>query len=49
MPVTKATTKKAAKTAKKPAPKTVKKVTLDDVWANFDRIQKAHEETRESP
>jgi hypothetical protein len=37
--------KKTAKTAaKKPVPKTAKKVTLDDVWANFDRIQKAHAE-----
>jgi hypothetical protein len=44
MPITKAPVKKAKKTASKPASKTVRKVTLDDVWANFDKIQKAHEE-----
>ncbi|MDR1909686.1 MAG: hypothetical protein LBQ35_07215 [Spirochaetaceae bacterium] len=44
MPTARGTTKKAAKsTAKKPAPKAAKKVTLDDVWANFDRFQKDHE------
>jgi hypothetical protein len=36
--------KKPVKSAKKPAPKTAKKVTLDDVWATIDRIGKAHEE-----
>jgi hypothetical protein len=35
-----ATTKKAAKTVKKPASKADKKVTLDDVWAGFDRFQR---------
>jgi hypothetical protein len=45
MPVAKAPAKKTAKSAaRKPAPKAAKKVTLDDVWANFDRIQKVHEE-----
>jgi uncharacterized protein YukE len=34
------TTKNAAKTSKKPAPKAAKKVTMDDVWAGFDRFQK---------
>ncbi|MDR0551434.1 MAG: hypothetical protein LBG72_05400 [Spirochaetaceae bacterium] len=29
---------------RKPAAKTAKKVTLDDVWATIDRIGKAHEE-----
>ena len=35
-------------TTKKPAGKTVKKVTLDDINANFERIQKAHEETEKA-
>jgi predicted nuclease with TOPRIM domain len=34
----------AKRTAKKPAPKKAKKVTLEDVWATIDRIGKAHEE-----
>jgi glutamyl-tRNA reductase len=35
-------------TAKKPTGKAVKKVTLDDINANFERIQKAHEETEKA-
>jgi vacuolar-type H+-ATPase subunit H len=38
------TTKKAAKTAKKPA----QKVTMDDIWAGFDRFQKGMDEIREA-
>jgi hypothetical protein len=39
-----AKTQKAAKTVKKPALKTAKKVTLEDVWATINRIGIAHEE-----
>jgi hypothetical protein len=35
----------AAKTAKKPAPKRAKKITLDDVWKIIHEIGKAHKET----
>jgi hypothetical protein len=45
MPTAKTTTKKAAKTAKEPALKTSKKVTLDDVWVIIKEIGKAHKET----
>jgi hypothetical protein len=45
MPAVKASTKKTVKTAaRKSAPKTAKKVTLDDVWATIDEIGKAHKE-----
>jgi hypothetical protein len=44
MPAAKTTTKKTVKSARKPAQKMAKKVTLDDVWATIDRIGKAHEE-----
>jgi hypothetical protein len=43
-----ATTKKDAKTAKKPAPKAIKKVTMEDIWAGFDRFQKKMDEEREA-
>jgi hypothetical protein len=43
-----ATTKKAAKTAKKPVSKVTKKVTIDDVWAGFDRFQKGMDEFRKT-
>jgi hypothetical protein len=43
-----ATTKKDAKTAKKPTPKAAKKVTMDDIWAGFDRFQKEMDEEREA-
>ena len=47
MPQTKV--KKPDKTAvKKPTVKKVKKITLDDINANFERIQKAHEETEKT-
>lgn len=42
MPRSKATTKT---TTKKPASKTAKKATLDDVWATIAEINKAHKET----
>jgi hypothetical protein len=42
------TTKKAAKTAQKPAPKVAKRITMDDIWAGFDRFQKGMEEIREA-
>jgi hypothetical protein len=45
MPVAKAA-KKPAKPAKKSAPKTAKKVTLDDEW--FERFQKGMDEIREA-
>jgi hypothetical protein len=55
MPVSKATTKKTVKTAKKPAPKTANKARLDAMEANYDRLQKiieeigmAHRETEKS-
>jgi hypothetical protein len=35
----------AKKTTRKPAPKTTRKVTLEDVWATIDEIGKAHRET----
>jgi hypothetical protein len=44
MPVSKATTQKTQKTAKKPAQKTAKRMTQADIEANFDRIQKIIEE-----
>jgi prefoldin subunit 5 len=44
MPTAKATTKKPAK----PAPKTAKKVTLDDVWAIIAEIGKAHKKTEKT-
>jgi ribosome-binding ATPase YchF (GTP1/OBG family) len=44
MPVSKTTTKKAAKAVAKAAPKTAKRVTQDDIEANFERIQKTLEE-----
>jgi hypothetical protein len=43
-----ATTPKDAKTAKKPVPKAAKKVTMDDIWAGFDRFQKGMDEIREA-
>jgi hypothetical protein len=43
MPV-KTAVKKKAKTAKKPVNKTPKKVTWDDIEANFERIQKSQDE-----
>ena len=47
MPQTKV--KKPNKTAvKKPTVKKAKKITLDDINANFERIQKAHEETEKT-
>jgi hypothetical protein len=42
MPIAKA--KKPGKTARKPAPKTAKKVTLDDVWATMRELQELHKE-----
>jgi predicted AAA+ superfamily ATPase len=39
-----ATTKKASKTAAK----TAKKVTIDDVWAGFARLEKLHKETEKA-
>ncbi|GHV95223.1 hypothetical protein AGMMS50293_15430 [Spirochaetia bacterium] len=45
MPTAKVVTKKSTKTAKKPIPKTAKKITLDDVWASIHEISKAHKET----
>jgi hypothetical protein len=39
------TTKKTTKSAKEPALKTAKKVTLDDVWVTIKEIGKAHKET----
>jgi diadenosine tetraphosphate (Ap4A) HIT family hydrolase len=45
MPATKATAKKTVKTtAAKPAKKAAKKVTIDDVWAGFERLEKFHED-----
>ncbi|MDR1655511.1 MAG: hypothetical protein LBR96_05880 [Treponema sp.] len=46
MPVTKTTAKKAVKTAaaSKPVKKTARKVTIDDVWAGFERLEKSQEE-----
>jgi hypothetical protein len=37
-------TKTAAKKAAKPAPKTARKVTIDDVWAGFERLEKLQED-----
>jgi F0F1-type ATP synthase membrane subunit b/b' len=48
MPTAKATTKKAVKSAGKPAQKAVKKVTLDDVWATIAEIAQAHKETEKT-
>jgi hypothetical protein len=44
MPVAKGNAKKTA-TDRKPARKTTKKVTFDDVWASLNRLEKLHEET----
>jgi exonuclease VII large subunit len=46
MPVAKAAAKKTA-AVRKPAPKTAKKVTFDDVWVGLDRLEKLHEKLRE--
>jgi hypothetical protein len=48
MPVTKTPVKKTAKTAKKPASKTVKKVTRDEFWAGMDELRKLHAETEKT-
>ncbi|GHT60186.1 hypothetical protein FACS1894109_17470 [Spirochaetia bacterium] len=45
MPTVKTATKKTLKTAKKPAPKATKKVTLDDVWVTMRELQELHKET----
>ncbi|MDR1638035.1 MAG: hypothetical protein LBR93_11955 [Treponema sp.] len=45
MPAARTTTKGTVKTAKEPALKKAKKVTLDDVWATINEIGKAHKET----
>jgi hypothetical protein len=46
-PATKTAAKKKAAAARKPAPKTAKKVTFEDVWAGLDRLEKLHEKLRE--
>jgi hypothetical protein len=46
MPTAKTATKKNSKTVKKPAPKSVKKVTVDDVWETINEIGKALKETQ---
>jgi hypothetical protein len=46
MPAIKTTAKKAA--TLKPTPKTVKKVTLEDVWRTIDEVAKAHKETEKA-
>jgi predicted RNA-binding protein Jag len=45
MATAKTVTKKTVKTARKPASKTTKKVTLDDVWETIREIGVAHKET----
>jgi hypothetical protein len=48
MATAKTATKKTAKIVKKPAPKTTKKVTLDDVWATMRELQELHKETEKA-
>jgi hypothetical protein len=52
MPTTKVTTKRSAKTAKKPTPEAAKKVFIDDRWEaiekGFMELQKLHKETEKA-
>jgi hypothetical protein len=38
----------AKKTVRKPVQKTAKKVTFEDVWAGFDRLEKLHKKTEKA-